>query len=370
MSDNLNRLCKIDITLDNPVQTTAGFDHLLLIGPAPSNKGTSPSDVGVYSNIAEVTEAGWKAEGEGADPIGRAARIAFSQSPKPDHIYIAIRKEVKKGPEPEGSEMVPEGIADTLNRAVEMPGWYVICPCGIAESEFKTIAEWTEPREKIFAFTTMETTNPVGLLNYRSFGIYGKEQVNAAAPDDNNYAHVALVAKCLNYDAGSETWANQVLNGIKPANINSTTIQTLKEQRLSFVTSVGGKIISQGGQVSAGEWIDLIRFRDWLQNDMAARICNLLIQNPKIPYTDRGITAVENQMIASLKAGQARGGIAETEFDDLDKPIPGFETIMPLASKLTAADRASRVLKDCRFRARIAGAIHMVEIDGSLTYTF
>ena len=44
-----------------------------------------------------------------------------------------------------------------------------------------------------------------------------------------------------------------------------------------------------GGKTGGGEWIDVIRFRDWLQNDMQVRVVNLLIVNPKIPYTDNGI---------------------------------------------------------------------------------
>lgn len=368
MSDNLNRLCNIDITLDNPVQTAAGFDCLLLIGDAPAvPKGEVP-DVGVYSNLDEVTDVGWVATGDGAEPIGRAARIAFSQSPRPNKIYIAVRKLADID-----QDNVLEDISVTLDRALDTSGWYVICPCGLEETEYTDIAEWTEAREKIFAFTTMSTTNPVGKLFYRSFGVYGKPLVSmedTAIPKDNYYAHVAMTAKCLCYESGSETWANMVVNGIAESTLVSTTINTLETQSLSYIIKVGNKIITQGAKTAAGEWIDLIRFRDWLHVDMAQRVCNLLISNPKIPYTDNGITAVENQMVASLKEGQTRGGIAEKEFDDMGEEIPGYKTMVPLASSLTSAQRASRTLKDCKFKARIAGAIHMVEITGSLTYTF
>lgn len=40
----------------------------------------------------------------------------------------------------------------------------------------------------------------------------------------------------------------------------------------------------------------------------------------------------------------------------------------PLAADLTSTQKASRILKDCKFSARIAGAIHVVEIKGCLTY--
>ena len=95
---------------------------------------------------------------------------------------------------------------------------------------------------------------------------------------------------------------------------------------------------------------------------------NLLIINPKIPYTDGGIGLVENQMLASLKDGQKYGGIAPTEYDADGNTIPGYATSVPLAADLTGEQKASRTLTGCRFSARLAGAVHLAEIEGSLTY--
>lgn len=112
----------------------------------------------------------------------------------------------------------------------------------------------------------------------------------------------------------------------------------------------------------------MIRFRDWLKNDMQYRLFNLLYTHPKIPYTDEGIALVQNQMVASLTQGQRQGGIAPDEFDEDGKLIPGFTVTVPLAANLTAADRASRVLGGCKFHARLAGAIHVVNVYGTLAY--
>lgn len=68
------------------------------------------------------------------------------------------------------------------------------------------------------------------------------------------------------------------------------------------------------------------------------------------------------------KAGQQAGGIAPTEYDEDQNEIPGYVTKVPLAANLTAVQKASRKLKGVSFQARIAGAIHMVEINGNLTY--
>lgn len=99
------------------------------------------------------------------------------------------------------------------------------------------------------------------------------------------------------------------------------------------------------------------------------RIYVRVAKTVKPGYTDGGIALVQNQMIASLKAGQDVGGIAESEFDEDGNEIPGFWTSVPTAASLSASEKASRKLTKCKFKARLAGAIHFAEIKGSLTYT-
>jgi hypothetical protein len=129
-----------------------------------------------------------------------------------------------------------------------------------------------------------------------------------------------------------------------------------------------GRNVTQLGQTCAGEWIDVIRFRDWLKNDMQLRVFNLLVLNPKIPYTNAGISLVQNQMLASLKQGQANGGIAEDEFDEDGNVIVGYTVTVPNAANISDTDKASRILSGCKFTARLAGAIHVANIQGSLVY--
>ena len=179
---------------------------------------------------------------------------------------------------------------------------------------------------------------------------------------------MAAVAKWLNYESGSETSAFKTLASVYPSELTTTEMRALADANLDYFITVGNKNITMNGKVVAGEWADIIRFRDWLKNDMQVRVVNLFITNPKIPYTDSGIGLVQNQMLASLKAGQDVGGIAEDEFDEDGNTIPGYQTSVPLAATISASDKASRRLTNCKFKARLAGAIHFAELTGSLTY--
>lgn len=372
MSSNLDRIARVNILLDTPISNEASFDHILIIGPAPLNpkEGVEIPTVGVYNSLNEITELGFLATGDGADPVGVAARVAYSQSPRPHEVYVAV---VGKTVGEEG-EVTAMKAVDVLNEALATNGWYCICPVGLEDSEVAEIIQWTETQNKICGYIDDDPEAPIVTtgLYLRSYGVYPKvteDQLWNDVPAENKYGMaVAMAAKAMHYHAGEETWALKALAAVTPSKLSSNFINKLTKANLSYVLTVASKNVTMGGKTNYGEWIDVIRFRDWLQNDMQVRVVNLLIVNPKIPYTDNGIGLVENQMLASLKDGQKFGGIAPTEYDADGNANQGYVTSVPLASELTSSQKASRVLENCKFSARLAGAIHLVEISGSLTY--
>lgn len=375
MSKNYDLIATVDIDIANPIVDDTSFDNLLLVGPLPSAAPEeAPPMVGVYANLDEVTEAGWSLTAK--DPIAVAAQVAFSQSPRPSKIYIAPIQVVEgTGDDGDAPESAPESAVETLTRAMEEPGWYVACAAGVDSSEYQDIAEYIEAHEKMFVYTDLDyltsNTNAVTGTFYRTAGVYGrvsKNQISSDIPESNKYINVAFVAKWLNYPSGSETAAFKMLSAVTVSNLTSTQMNALAQANLNYFIQVGNRNVTMNGKTIGGEWCDVIRFRDWLKNDMQVRVCSLFTMNAKVPYTDHGIALVHNQMLASLKYGQDVGGIAIDEFDADGNRIPGFATSVPLASSLSSSQRASRRLIDCKFKARLAGAIHFAEIKGSLTY--
>jgi hypothetical protein len=146
-------------------------------------------------------------------------------------------------------------------------------------------------------------------------------------------------------------------------------MKALETESLSYFVTIGGKNISMIGKVLSGEWCDIIRFRDWLKNDMQVRVANLFLTLPKVPFTDEGISLVQNAMEASLKSGQEKGGICETEYDDEGNETLGYSVTVPTAASMSDSEKASRKLTGCTFNAKLAGAIHFVELKGTLAYS-
>ena len=364
MSNKLDAVVNVNISIASPTDISENLDSILILGLPPATEPPDPlPDVGVYTDLAGVIKAGYKADGLDADPVGIAARIAFAQNPKPDRIFIAALKET--------ASLVLESPIDALNRAMETPGWYVICPAGIEDMSYWQIAEWTEEQEKMFAYTFLSTTDLLSDIYYRSqswCGLEYEEQNPGDVPESNSYLHVAVAAALMAYQPGRASWAFKELKQIQPSKFSAETIKNMQEAHNNFYMHFGGKDVTMNAQVRAGEWIDIIHGRDWIQNDMQLRIFNLLRKTDKLPYNNNGIALIEAQMIATLKEAQTRNIVAADVFDDDDEVIPGFTTSVPNALNISDVQKASRVLTDCKFSARLAGAIHAAEIKGGLTY--
>lgn len=352
MSNNLNDIVDIQIRIAAPATGIAGFGSILIVGPEPTSKKLDDyKAIGVYTSLEGVKTAGW-VEGEA---VYDAAAVAFSQAVKPSQIYVAANVVT------DGSA---ESLGDTLDRAAANPEWFVICPAGVDEEKYEDIAKWTEAHEKMACFTVTETASSLDVDTYmNSFEIFSPAKVDA-----DQYINVAFAVACLQYEPGSETWAFKTLNAVSVAELTATQMQALQEANISYFVEYGGKAITQGGKTVSGQWIDVVRFMWWQKSDMQERIYNLFVTQPKIPYTDNGIAQVQNQIISSLKRGQAMGGIAPTEYDEEGNAIPGYTVTVPRARDLTQAERASRQLKGCKFTARLSGAIHNVEVRGTLEY--
>ncbi len=346
----LDTLVQVNISIGTAVPDSASFGNILIVGPAPATAPeTAPPAVGKYTELSEVKDAGWGTD----DPVYKGASVAFANGASP--LYIAVQQTT--------SGTTLEGVDKTLDRALETDDWYGIAPCGTAAGDLTKIAEWADANNKLFGFTVSGSTNPVGTSHPYAFGFATK---SAATYPNNLYTHVAMLAIGFGYTPGSETWAYKTLAGIEPEPYTATEMSTLESAALNYYTVCAGKSITLSGKTVSGEWIDVIRFRDWLKNDMQKRIYNLLIANPKVPFTSGGITLIQNQMLASLTQGQRQGGIAPTEYDDDGNATPGFTTSVPDIGSVSDAERAARNLKGCKFTARLAGAIHLVEVSGSL----
>ena len=267
-----------------------------------------------------------------------------------------------------------ETIADCMAEIVaDDNDWYGVALMSRNQDDILSMAAWTEAHRKLFGTAIAEegakvATNytDTGYLlmkeNYfRTFWFYHKTA-------DSDFPEVAVMARCFAISPGGETWANKRLAGVEGDGLTETEFNAIVGKNGNTFENFRNVAITQRGMVAAGEWIDIIRFRDWLQEEITTRVFDALVNTDKIPYTDAGIAIIENQIKSALELGQRRGGIAPDEEDENGNLNLGFVVTVPRASSISASQKASRILEDVTFTARLAGAIHAVEIKGNLTY--
>jgi hypothetical protein len=240
-------------------------------------------------------------------------------------------------------------------------------------ANIQSMASWVETHTKLFLTSTAEagaidaasTTDAAYLLKtdnyYRTAYWYHGEA-------STEYLDAAIMARCFMIDPGGETWAMKSLAGLSTDGLTETQYNAVKAKNGNTFETCRNITVTQNGKVAAGEWIDVIRFRDWLQEEIATNVFTAMKNSNKIPYTDTGIAIIESKVKKALDDGVTAGGIAPLEYDSDGNKNPSYVITVPLASDITATVKATRILSDIEFTARVAGAIHVVNITGSLTY--
>ncbi len=294
-----------------------------------------------------------------------------------DTITIATESPIKlAGKLAMDDSVTKESAADAL-AACDNEGfdWYGLIATTRDPKTVLDIAAWTEANEKLFGTASAEPAIADGansgdiasLLKeknyYRSYGVYHTKAAN-------EYAEAGLMSLAFTQYPGHGTWALRKLAGLSSDALTETQSEAARNKNFSTFESFGSFSVTQQGKVAAGEWIDIIRFRDWLANTMQADVVFAMINaDGKVPYTDEGIQVLYNAMLPSLDLGVLRGGIAPPELDEDKKVIPSYVIDKPRAAKISDNKKASRILDDMTFTARVAGAIHVVNIKGNLAYS-
>ena len=266
-----------------------------------------------------------------------------------------------------------ETIAQTMAACVANdPDFYGVAMASRTDSDILAMAQWCEANEKLFGTCVSGSAVLDGSDNtdiasqlmlgnyYRTFSFYHT--------DSTDFPEVAVMSRCFTAVPGSETWALKRLAGVSVDLLTEAQFNVLKAKNVNTFERFRNLSLTQIGKVAAGEWIDVIRFRDWLAEEIKVNVLNVLVNNEKVPYTDAGIAIVEGAIRQSLRQGQLNGGIAPVEYDENGDKNLGYTVTVPLAANISANQKATRILEGVTFTARLSGAIHVVDIKGQLTY--
>jgi len=243
--------------------------------------------------------------------------------------------------------------------------WYGLCYTSRTEADIKTVMDWAETVYKIFG-TASDDTNILASSDTTSLAYYAESNslarswVQYSANASTEYPEAAWMGKALTFDPDviHITWAFKTLSSVTVDSITDDQRSNALGKNANIYQPVGGVNITEFGTMGEGEYIDVILGCDWIRARMQENIFSRLVNQPKIPYTDKGIASIEASIKKDLQTGIDVGFLA-------DSPAP--VVTVPAAADVDQADKAARLLKNITFSATLAGAIHTVQVTGTVT---
>ena len=255
--------------------------------------------------------------------------------------------------------------------------FYFVSASDHSETFVLALAADVEARSKIY-FVSLAEQGTLSALADPATEIMGKlydlnyfrTAAMFHATADTTFPECAWIGRGAPATPGTITWSHKQLGGVAVSadpstgsSLTSTQINYVNDRNGNFVYKVGGVSIVRTGKVVGGEWIDVIRSRDFLVAKLSEAYQNKLINAPKVGFTDSGINSLKGVCESTLSRYQS----TPTEVNILEE-VDAFTTNFPRAVDVSFADKSNRHLA-ASFKAYLAGAIHATSITGTLTLT-
>ena len=244
--------------------------------------------------------------------------------------------------------------------------WYGLALDSNGALETVAAAAWVETAKKLFlaqssdqAMLSTGSVTVVGYtlsnLGYLRTGLMWRGKIATS----DSWAACAWMGLQFAKDPGASTFAHKTLVGQYTDSLSDAQRAAIESYKANHYTLLADAGITFPGKVAGNEWLDIIRDLDFLRVNLQYDIADLLLSNEKIPFTDAGI----GQIVACVRARLTRSISTDTAPNILaDDPKPVVSA--PRASAVSTANRQARTLPSVTFSARVAGAIHTIDING------
>jgi hypothetical protein len=357
---SINRIAKVEISLATTSINQQSFSDLLILAELPE----TAARVFLVTSADELLDHGVQLN----DDLYRAVQTVFQQSRAINQVYIG-RVTVDEDGLP--AETITEALVAIK---ATNSGWYGVIQLSRDAEDILEVAAWIEANDKLQLVSssdadilTMGTTDIASRL--KAFN-YNRTALWYHANASTEWLEAALAADRFTYNPGGETWANVRLSGVQTDSLSEGESQILRSKNANSYEQFRNLGLTQYGTVASGEWIDIIRFRDWLKDRVQTGVVDVLAKaDGKIPYTSAGIQVLVSAVRAALDAGVVAGGIAPKETDSSEVVLESYRVTYPSLSEIADSAKSRRLLEGVKFTARLAGAIHTTEITGVLSYS-
>lgn len=362
---NIDRIVNATINLASAAVAERSYGDMLII----SEHNRFSNRVQIATSIEDVEAFGFKA----GESVHTAASNVFAQRSLGGISRVFIGRKAPATTDDKGKVTGGESWTDALAACrTENPDWFGLVATTRDLNTVLDIAKWAEARDVLYGTATADwqaadTTSSTDVLARLKAGQYFRTFAVFDTAADKQYIEAAWLAKMLAQAPGSENWANQRLAGIESTQMLEGQAQAVHKKNGNTFERFRNIVITQKGQVSGGEWIDVIRFRDWLLEQIRINTFTLFVDR-RVPGNDDGIGMVRSRLLQALELGVTAGGIDDDAVREDGTVSPGFTITTPRNADRTTNERAGRHLKNVLWSARLRGSINDLEIRGTLNY--
>lgn len=332
----IDDVVKVTIVKEANTTTIRDLNTILIL----SEHENFTDDFRIYTNLSDMIDDGFLT----TEFAYIAAQRVFAQDPRPSKVVVGVKDD---------AETYVEAIVRTRAATAQ---WIFLVTDAATDAEKEAIADYVETTDIKYVYSdsnedtlTSDTTNLPAKLKAKSydnsFAIYRKDAAVAA--------EAAYVGRFSSEVIGSNLWIYKELDGLVAESFTATEESFLQAHNIQYYTTVNGDpVVFGNGVVAGGEFIDVILGALWIKIRMQEALWLLFKTNSKILYTNGGIALIEAKIIEVLKLAVKYNIL--TEDDPLQISVPNANTV-------GSTQRATRVLKDVTFRARLAGAIQKID---------
>lgn len=165
-----------------------------------------------------------------------------------------------------------------------------------------------------------------------------------------------LLGLMLGQTPGSATWAFKTIAGAEADELSTTHFNAARAKHAMLYTTERGIAHTWDGWAASGRYFDITHGVDALKADIETRVYQLLLNQPKVPFTATGLAQIEGQIRGALASAESTGLITS-----------GWTVTMPSLVGYSTVDKAARILRTVKFTATLQGAVHSVTVAGTLT---
>lgn len=259
--------------------------------------------------------------------------------------------------------------------------WYAVTIPGAADADLLNVSAYIEAAntKHFHAVTTMEAgvlvpTDTSDIAYELAQLKYNKTATQFSS--SNDAAATSLMGRILTTDYTANNTAITLMYkqepGIVAESLNETQIGALEAKNCNvFVNYDNDTAIIEPGVCASGQFIDTVIGCDNLAVDIQTAVYNLLYQSTtKIPQTDAGnhliATTIEGVLQQYVTNGFLAPGVWNSGgFGTLNQGdyLPtGYYVYAPPISTQSQADRSARKSVTFQIAAKLAGAVHTVDI--------